>query len=81
MKTVTGKVSHVDPQGKAIVVTVGSGKDMMDVGAIVEPDTKLMAGGKNTAISGLNETVKDGDTVTLEYMVTDNIYAKEIKKK
>ena len=81
MKTVTGKVSHVDPRGKAIVVTVGSGKDMMDVGAIVGPDTILLVEGKNVPISGLAEMVKDGDMVTLHYIVTDNVYAKEIIKK
>jgi len=43
-KTVSGKVAAVSD--KAIVVDVGSGKSTLDVGAIVQPGTKLMVEGR-----------------------------------
>ena len=43
-RTVTGKVAAVSSE--AIVVDVGSGKSTLDVGAIVQPGTKLMVEGR-----------------------------------
>jgi hypothetical protein len=77
----TGKVTAVDPEGKGIVISVGSGEAALDVGTIVQPDTKLMVNGKNEPISSLNDRVEVGDTVTLSYARTDDLYAKQIVKK
>jgi hypothetical protein len=78
-RTVSGKVAAVNPE--AIVVDVGSGKSMLDVGAIVHPDTKLIVKGKAVPVAGLAEEVNVGDTVRLKYVVADDLYAKEIVKK
>ena len=78
-KTVSGKVTSVDSQ--AIVVDVGSGKNALDVGVVVQPGTKLMVNGKNAPIEDLSKDVSVGDTVTLTYLATDNLYAKMITKK
>ncbi|OPY70592.1 MAG: hypothetical protein A4E57_00434 [Syntrophorhabdaceae bacterium PtaU1.Bin034] len=77
----TGKVTAVDPEGKAIVIDVGKGSDAMTVGTIVQPDTKLTVKGKKVPLSDLNKDIKEGDTVTLKYIKTDNLYAKQIIKK
>jgi len=77
-RTVSGQVAAVDNQ--AIVVDVGSGKTLLDVGAIIQSDTELMVKGKSTPIGDLAEKVKVGDSVTLTYVMTDNLYAKEIVK-
>jgi len=77
-RTVSGQVAAVDNQ--AIVVDVGSGKTLLDVGAIIQSDTELMVKGKSTPIGDLAEKVKVGDAVTLTYVMTDNLYAKEIVK-
>ena len=78
-RTVTGKVAAVSSE--AIVVDVGSGKSMLDVGAIVQPDTKLMVERKNIPVGDLSKDIKVGDTVTLKYAMTDNLYAEQIMKK
>ncbi len=78
MRTVSGHVAAVSSQ--AIVVDVGSGQTMLDVGAIIQPGTELMVNGKSMPIGDLAEKVKVGDTVTLKYVMTDNLYAKEIVK-
>lgn len=78
-KVVSGKVAAVGPQ--AIVVDVGSGKNLLDVGAIVQPDTKLTVEGKDASIGDLSKDVKVGDIVTLRYAMTDNLYAEHITKK
>jgi hypothetical protein len=77
-KTVRGKVIAVDPDGKGIVVEVGSGKGTLDVGAIVQDDTKLTVGGKNRPVSELNGIVREGDTVTLKYAKTDDLDRKSV---
>jgi hypothetical protein len=77
----TGKVTAVDPQGKAIVITVGKGDRALDVGAIVQPDTKLMVSGKNVSVTNLPDDVKVGDRVTLKYEKTSDLYAKQIVKR
>ena len=78
-KTVSGKVVAVSD--KAIVVDVGSGKNMLDVGAIVQPDTKVMVNGKKTPVGDLADKVKVGDNVSLSYVMTDDLYATQITKK
>ena len=78
-KTVSGKVEAVNPN--AIVVDVGSGKSALDVGAIVQPGTKLTVEGKNVPIGDLSKDVMVGDSVTLSYAMTDNLYAEHITKK
>jgi hypothetical protein len=78
-RTVSGKVAAVSSE--AIVVAVGSGTSMLDVGAIVQPDTKLMVEGKDISIGDLSNDIKVGDTVTLKYTMTDNLYAEQITKK
>jgi hypothetical protein len=81
MMSQTGKVTAVDPQGKAIVITVGKGDQALDVGTIVQPDTKLMVDGKSVAVTNLPQDVKVGDKVTLRYEKTNDLYAKEIVKR
>lgn len=79
LKTVSGRVEAVSHQ--AIVIDVGSGKTMLDVGAVVQPDTKVMVNGKSTPIGDLTKEVKVGDNVRLSYVMTNDLYAKEITKK
>jgi Cu/Ag efflux protein CusF len=78
METATGKVTSVDPQGMAITISVNAGGGgMMDVGTIVNSDTKVKVKGKTAALSD----IKEGDTVTIRYVRTDDLYAKEVSKK
>ena len=77
----TGKVTAVDPEGKGIVISVGKGDQALDVGTIIENDTQLKVDGKSVPLSNLQEDVKVGDTVTLRYEKTDNLYAKQIEKR
>lgn len=78
METATGKVTSVDPQGKAISLSAKmGGKGAMDVGAIVNTDTIIKVKGKKTSL----DDIKVGDTVTLRYLKSDDLYAKEIIKK
>ncbi len=81
IESYSGKVTAVDPAGKAIVIDVGTGKNALVVGAIVTPDTVLMVKGKKMAIADLTKEVKAGDTVTLKIERTTDLYAKEIDKK
>jgi hypothetical protein len=77
----TGKVTAVDPQGKAIVIEAGKGKQALTVGAIVDDKTKVAVKGKKIAPSDLGKNVKEGDTVTLRYVRTDDLYARQVIKK
>ena len=77
----TGKVTAVDPDGKAIVIGSGTGKAALTVGAIVTPNTVLMVKGKKVAIADLTKAVKVGDMVSLKVSRTTDLYAKEISKK
>ena len=76
-----GKVTSVDPGGKAIVIERGKGKSALTVGAIVTPNTVLMVKGKKMAIADLTKEVKAGDMVSLKISRTTDLYAKEISKK
>ena len=78
-KTVSGKVAAVSSE--AIVVDVGSGKNALDVGAIVQPGTKLTVSGKNAPVADLSKDVMVGDTISLTYLMTDNLYAEKITKR
>ncbi len=62
----SGKVTSVDPDGKAIVIESGTGKAALTVGAIVTPTTVLMVKGKKAAIADLAKEVKVGDMVSLK---------------
>ncbi len=77
----SGKVTAVDPDGKAIVIESGAGKEALTVGAIVTPNTVLMVKGKKMAIDNLAKEIKAGDTVSLKISRTTDLYAKEISKK
>ncbi len=81
MESFSGKVTAVDPGGKAIVVESGTGKAAITVGAIVGADTVLMVKGKKMPIADLGKEVKAGDMVGLKIERTTDIYAKEISKK
>ncbi len=74
--TATGKVISVDPQGKAISIYENSGKQKVDVGTIVDENTVVKVHGKKASLSD----IKPGDTVTIKYLKSDNLYAKEIVK-
>jgi len=80
-ETQKGKVIAIDPGGKAIVISVGMGEKALTVGAVIKEDTKLMVKGKMVPLSDLEKAVKVGDTVTLKYVRTDDLYATEIVKK
>ena len=77
IETATGKVTSIDPAGKAIVISVSSGKEALNVGTGITPDTKIMVKGKKAT---LNE-IGVGDTVTIEYVRTTDLFAKRILKK
>jgi Cu/Ag efflux protein CusF len=77
METATGKVTAIDPQGKAITISAKAGKEAMDVGTIVDKDTMVKVKGKAATLND----IKVGDTVTIRYLRSDNLYAKEIIKK
>jgi hypothetical protein len=81
MRTATGKVTAVDPSGKAIVLDSGMGKSSLTVGAVVGAKTVLKVKGKEVPLSDLQKEIKDGDRVTLRYRVGDDLYAVEIDKK
>ena len=77
METATGKVTSIDPEGKAITISAKTGGETMDVGTIVNADTKVMVKGKPASLSD----IKEGDSVTIRYLKSDDLYAKEITKK
>jgi hypothetical protein len=77
MSRVTDKVTAIDPDGKGIVVTSKLDGAEWVVGAIITPDTAIKVGGKK---AGLDQ-IKVGDTVTLVWEKTTDLYAKEILKK
>lgn len=77
LRTFTGKVTAIDPDGKAIVVSERVGKSEMVVGVIVTPETVVEIGGKKACVKCL----KVGDRVTIIYERTTDLYAKKIVKK
>jgi len=77
METATGVVTSVDPQGTAITITWKVGNEALDVGTIVDKDTVVKVKGKTATL----QDIRVGDTVTLRYLKSDNLYAKEIMKK
>jgi len=78
METATGKVTSIDPQGKAITISAKmGGKEAMDVGTVVDENTIVKVKGKKATL----DDIKVGDTVTIRYLKSDNLYAKEIMKK
>ena len=81
VRSETGKVTAIDPAGKGIVITTGQGQAAMDVGAVIQPDTVLMVKGKKVPLAQLQDSVQVGDTVTVKYIKTSDLYAKEIIKK
>ena len=77
METATGRVTSIDPQGKAITISEKVGNEALDVGTIVDKDTVIEVGGKAAAL----QDIKVGDTVTIRYLKSNDLYAKEIVKK
>ena len=77
MQTATGEVTSVDPQGTAITIYWNVGKEELVVGAIVDKDTMVKVNGKTATL----QDIKVGDTVTIRYLKSDNLYAKESTKK
>jgi hypothetical protein len=77
----TGRVVAMDPQGQAIVVDVGTGSSAMTVGAVINAGTTFVINGQNVPLSDLRQGVRVGDRVTLKYIKTDDLYAKEIIKR
>jgi len=77
MQTATGEVTSVDPQGTAITISWKVGKEALDVGTIVDKDTVVKVKGKTATL----QDIKVGDIVTIRYLKSDNLYAKEITKK
>ena len=67
----------VDPQGTAITIDWKVGKEALDVGTIVDNGTVIKVGGKTATL----QDIKVGDTVTIRYLKSDNLCAKEITKK
>jgi len=77
METQRGKVTSIAPNGTAITVAAKAGKEVMDVGAIVDKDTVVKVHGKTAPLSD----IRVGDTVTIRYLKSDNLYAKGITKR
>jgi Cu/Ag efflux protein CusF len=77
MQTATGEVTSVDPQGAAITISWKVGTETLVVGAIVDKDTVVKVKGKAATL----QDIKEGDTVTVRYLKSDNLYAKEITRK
>jgi len=77
MMTATGVVASVDPQGTAITISLKVGEETLDVGTIVDNGTVIKVGAKPPTL----QDIKVGDIVTIRYLKSDNLYAKEITKK
>ncbi|HVN95750.1 MAG TPA: hypothetical protein VMT62_04940 [Syntrophorhabdaceae bacterium] len=77
IRTATGKVMAVDTQKMAIVITDMSGGQDVTVGATVRPDTTILVKGKKASL----DEIKEGDTVSLTWERSDDLYARQIKKK
>lgn len=78
MRTVTGKVTGVDDNGRGIAVTAMAGGVEMVAGAIVTDATRITVKGKKASISD----IRTGDRVTMTYAYEkDDLYAKKIMKK
>lgn len=77
MKSATGKVTAIDADQIGIVIAFGEGKAEMAVGTIIDKDTMIKAKGKKTTL----DQIKAGDTVTIKYIRSEDLHAKEIIKK
>ena len=77
METATGKVTAIDSEGKGITIDTKTAKGMMDVGTIVDQETVVKVGGKKASLSD----IKVGDTVTIRYLRSTDLFAKGIRKK
>jgi Cu/Ag efflux protein CusF len=78
METATGKVTSIDPQGKGITISAKmGGKEAMDVGTVVDKDTIVKVKGKKATLND----IKVGDTITIRFLRSNDLYAKEIMKK
>jgi len=78
METATGKVTAIDPEGKGITIGVKSTTpDKMDVGCVVDKDTVVKVKGKKATLND----IKVGDTVTIRFLRSTDLFAKEIIKK
>ena len=78
MRTVTGKVIGVGPDGKGIAVEVMMGGKELVAGAVVTNETVVTIGGRKGSVMD----IMPNDRVTLTYSVEeDNLYAKKVMKK
>ncbi|HEX2965426.1 MAG TPA: hypothetical protein VHO84_06555 [Syntrophorhabdaceae bacterium] len=77
MMTATGKVTNIDPGGNAITIDTTAGNATMNVGTIVSDDTRITVRDKPASL----DDIKEGDTVTIRYLKSDDLYAKQITKK
>jgi len=77
-KSMTGKVVGVDPGGKGIAISSGSGANAIVAGAIVTDGTAVLVKGKKASLGD----IKEGDTVRLTYTYEKNdLYATKIVKR
>ncbi len=77
VETAVGKVTAVDPEGKAITISENiGGKEPLIVGTIVNDDTRVQVKGKKADL----KDIKVGDTVRIHYVRSNDLYAKEIAK-
>lgn len=78
MRTVTGKVTGVDENGRGIAVTAMVGGVEMVAGAIVTGETQITVKGKKASM----KDIRTGDRVTMTYAYEKNdLYAKKIRKR
>jgi hypothetical protein len=77
MYRASGKVTAIDPDGIGIVISEMAGGKELVVGTIIDKDTMIKGGGKKITL----DQIKVGDMVTLVYIRTDDLHAKEILKK
>ncbi len=73
----TGKVTAIDPDGLGIVIAAKAGEKELTVGAIIGKETIFKSGGKKIA----PDQIKVGDTATVVYEKSTDLFAKEIIKK
>ncbi len=77
MEVASGTVTSIDPQGTAITISEKIvGHKAMDVGTIVNSHTMVKVSGKEATLND----IKVGDRVTIRYLKSHDLYAKEIDK-
>ncbi|MGD0230733.1 MAG: hypothetical protein ABSC19_10300 [Syntrophorhabdales bacterium] len=78
MKSDTGKVLMVDPDGKMIVIQEGRAGSERLIHVIVDSDTRLKVNGEVIPIGNLPQEVKVGDVVFVRFLTPGDFRARRI---